>query len=62
MTLKEASENVGKRVLYKPFKGCSEELFDYGVIVSTNNRNVFVLYDSDRYNSKATKAEDIQFI
>lgn len=61
MTLEEASCNLGKRVLYKPYKTCSSELYEYGKITSVVGRNVFVLYDGD-FNSKATKSEDIEFI
>lgn len=61
MTLSEASCNLGKRVIYKPYKKCNSELYEYGKITSVVGRNVFVLYDGE-FNSKATSPEDIEFI
>lgn len=58
MTLQECKENIGRKVTYIPFKGCNPKLHEYGVITSTNNKNVFVRYGSD-INSKATNPEDL---
>jgi hypothetical protein len=59
MTLKEASESIGRNVTYKPYKDCDLKLYEYGVITSTNDSYVFVQYTYDT-NSKATRAEDIE--
>lgn len=60
MTLEEASQNVGRKVIYTPFKGCDPKDKEYGVITSVNSLYVFVRYGSD-INSKATGAEDLVF-
>lgn len=58
MTLEECNKNIGRRVTYIPFKGCNPKLYEYGVITSTNDKNVFVRYGND-INSKATCPEDL---
>ena len=59
MTLEECKNNIGRSVLYIPFEGCDESLYESGIITSTNNKYVFVRYGSD-INSKATRPEDLR--
>lgn len=61
MTLEEARSNIGKKVIYTPFKDCSYKDKEEGIITSVNKVNVFVRYGSD-VNSKATNPEDLSFI
>ena len=58
MTLEECKQNIGRKVTYIPFKECDPKLHEYGVITSTNDKNVFVRYGND-INSKATRPEDL---
>ena len=60
MTLQEASENIGRKVEYTPFRGCDAGDLEFGVITSVNSHFVFVRYDTD-VNSKATDASDLKF-
>jgi hypothetical protein len=60
MTLKEAKENIGRKVIYTPFPDCIPSDKEVGVITSTNDCFVFVRYGSDVI-SKATNPEDIEF-
>lgn len=59
MKLSEARENIGRKVVYTPFKDCEYYMKETGVITSTNNKFVFVRYGND-VNSKATMAEDLE--
>jgi hypothetical protein len=59
MTLQEAKDNIGKKVIYTPFEGCDSKDLKYGVITSVNSKYVFVRYGSD-INSKATGADYIE--
>lgn len=58
MTLEECKENIGRKVTYIPWKGCDPKLHEYGVITSTNDKNVFVRYGNN-INSTATSPEDL---
>ena len=60
MTLEEARNNIGRYVVYTPFKGCSESQKELGVITSVNDTYVFVRY-GDELHSKATRSEDLKF-
>lgn len=57
MTLEEAREHVGDKVVYQPGHGRCEE----GVITSVTERYVFVRYGSD-VGSKATRADWLAFL
>lgn len=59
MTLEEARKNIGRYVTYIPFKGCSKDQLELGVITSVNERFVFVRYGNE-INSKATRPEDLK--
>lgn len=59
MTLEEARKNIGRYVTYTPFKGCSKDQLELGVITSVNERYVFVRYGNE-INSKATRPEDLK--
>lgn len=54
-------QDVGRKVVYVPFKDCDFDLYEEGVITSWNDVNVFVRYGSDCH-SKATSPCDINFI
>ena len=41
MTLEECKNNIGRSVLYIPFEGCDESLYESGIITSTNSKYVF---------------------
>jgi len=58
MTLKEAKQNIGRYVIYKPFLSCDKSEYEIGIITSANNFCVFVRYGNDSL-SKATDAEDL---
>lgn len=60
MTLNDAQNAIGRKVIYTPFLGCDPNMTEVGVITSVNDKFVFVRYGSD-VNSKATRAEDLQF-
>lgn len=60
MLLQEASENIGRKVIYTPYQDCDIKAIEYGVITSVNNNFVFVRYGKD-VNSKATRAENLEF-
>jgi hypothetical protein len=59
MTLLEASNNIGNKVIYTPFEFCHYSLKESGVITSVNDRFVSVRYGSD-VNSKSTRPEDLE--
>lgn len=59
MTLEEANDNIGCEVKYAPYKGCSKEECEYGIITSVNDFYVFVKYRGDFF-AKATRPESIQ--
>ena len=59
MTLQEASELIGRKVVYQPFKNCDNNCLEYGVITSVNDTYVFVRYGND-VNSKSTRPEDLK--
>lgn len=59
MTLQDAKNNIGRKVIYTPFVECYNKLKEYGVITSANDTYVFVRY-SDDVNSKATIACDLE--
>ena len=59
MTLEEARKNIGRYVVYTPFKGCDASQKEMGIITSVNDRYVFVRYGND-INSKATRPEDLK--
>lgn len=52
---------IGRKVVYTPFKGCNPKLLEEGVITNKNERFVFVRYGSD-IHSKGTDAEDIDYL
>lgn len=60
MTLQEASQSIGRKVIYTPFENCDNKYLEYGVITSTNDKYVFIRYGND-VNSKSTRAEDLKF-
>lgn len=59
--MKLSEIEVGKKVIYTPFKDCSEEQKEKGIITSKNDRYVFVRYGNDVY-SKATNPKDLIYI
>ena len=59
MTLEECKNSIGRNVTYIPFEGCSPNLFEYGVITSTNDKYVFVRYGGDIL-SKATDPSNLK--
>ena len=54
MTLDEAKQSVGRKVVYRPFQGAGPE---EGVITSVNLMHVFVRYGSQAHSS-ATSPSD----
>lgn len=59
MTLEEAKNNIGRWVVYTPFKGCPDNQKEVGVITSVNDTYVFVRYGNELH-SKATRPEDLK--
>lgn len=59
MTLQQATNSIGRKVIYKPYLGCGMDDHEYGVITSTNSKYVFVRYGKD-INSKATDPNDLE--
>tara|TARA_R110002020_G_scaffold441478_1_gene652242 strand:+ start:2207 stop:2392 length:186 start_codon:yes stop_codon:yes gene_type:complete len=59
MTLKEASNSIGRNVIYTPFKGCDNSLLEYGVITEVNDSYVFVRYGSN-VNAQSTYPQDLE--
>ncbi|MEG1565367.1 MAG: hypothetical protein RR342_01330 [Bacilli bacterium] len=60
MTLEQARNNVGRGVVYIPYKDCPKSQIEYGTITSVNDSYVFVRYGKDLH-SKATRADDLKF-
>jgi hypothetical protein len=62
MTLEEAREGIGRKVIYEvtPWDGGYPAL-DEGVITSVNDHYVFVRYGSDTH-SKATYPGDLRWM
>lgn len=60
MNLEEARNNIGRVVIYTPFKGCSFRDLERGVITSVNDKYVFVRYGNELI-SKSTRPEDLHF-
>ena len=65
MTLDEARERIGKRVIYWPHgllkrsdSGMPTTVAETGTIGAVNDSYVFVVYDGDTH-AKATKPEDL---
>lgn len=56
-----AEAEIGRKVIYTPFKGCDPKLKEEGVITGKTQRFVFVRYGADLY-SKATDPRDIEYI
>ena len=50
---------VGRAVVYTPYKGCPPDALEEGIITSKNDKYVFVRYGSN-YHSKATSPEDLE--
>ena len=42
MTLEEARKNIGRYVTYIPFKGCSKDQLELGVITSVNEKDMYL--------------------
>lgn len=61
MTLDDARNNIGRSVVYKPFKGCDKSQYEYGVITRVGDVFVFVRYGSEIL-SKATNPKDLRFM
>ncbi len=59
--LKLTDVEVGRKVIYTPFEGCSNKLKEEGVITSFNHYYIFVRYSND-VNSKATLPDDLEYI
>jgi len=59
MHINEAEK--GRKVIYTPFKNCSPNQKEEGIIISKNDKYVFVRYNND-VNSKATRPEDIEYV
>ena len=59
MTLKQAENHIGRKVVYKPFLGCDMDDWEYGVITSVNSKYVFVRYGS-AVSAKATDPNDLE--
>ncbi len=58
MTLEEARQRIGERVVYRPYPGATE----VGIVTGVSETLVFVQYGSSQYDrSKATRAEDLEF-
>lgn len=60
-TLSEASELVGRKVVYRAPHNQPDGPCEEGVITSVNDTYIFVRYGSD-VGSKATRAEDLELI
>lgn len=61
MTMEEAKQRIGRKVIYTPFSGCKPKDREEGVITSVNSVTVFVRYGAD-INSKGTNARDIELM
>ena len=59
MTLKEAAENIGHKVVYTPYPGCPTTILEEGVISSVNDEYVFVRYSLGD-TAAATNPEDLE--
>jgi hypothetical protein len=59
MSINEAKNNIGKMVIYKPYDGCPNQLWQTGKIKSVNEKYVFVLYNHNTIFGEATKPEDL---
>ena len=53
-------DDIGRKVVYEPFRHCDTSLLEEGVITSFNDTYVYVRYGSD-VHSKATRANDLVF-
>lgn len=51
---------VGRKVIYTPFKGCDPNQLEEGVITSFNEQTVFVRYGDD-IHAKGTHPRDLQY-
>lgn len=60
MTLEQARNGIGRRVIYQNTRVIHENTRETGVISSVGVRFVFVRYGSDP-NAKATRPEDLTF-
>lgn len=54
-------DDIGRKVRYTPYKGCSVTQCEVGTISSFNAKSVFVLYGRELY-PKATLAADLSFV
>jgi hypothetical protein len=59
MTLEEARQNVGSKVMYTPFQGCKPSIIEYGIITGVNQKFVFVRYGNENI-SKATNSAKLK--
>ena len=61
MTLHEARQNIGKKVLYTPYAECTSSILEIGVIIRVSNQYVGVRYGT-QLQVKSTRARDIKLI
>lgn len=59
--LKLSEVEIGRKVVYTPFKGCGEDQKEEGIITSKNDKYIFVQYGSDTH-SKATNVKDLEYL
>ena len=59
MTLEKAKENIGRIVIYTPYKGCPNRLKQRGIVTHANDKYAFVRYGGD-IGAKATKVDDLE--
>lgn len=58
---KLSQKDLGRPVLYIPFKGCDISLYEYGKIKSFNESFIFVVYGRTRGRGVATSPHDLIF-
>ena len=59
MDIKDAE--VGRKVIYTPYRGCDAKLKEEGVITSFNKKYIFVRYGSQTA-SLATEPSDLKYL
>jgi hypothetical protein len=60
ISLEDAKNNIGRAVIYTPFKNCEDSIKERGYITSVNNMFIFVRYSYSN-NGIATYPGDLEF-
>lgn len=62
MNLKEAEQNIGKKVIMRKMMGFTDDVREYGIITAVNNKYVMVRLGRDKAPSGIDAKDLILFV